>query len=74
MAEYFHVARGKSDDDLPRNMTGFYGGSTEEMIMNEMRSGSNTGWELNQLNQAGRLPEVNFYQHGAGTSVPNPFK
>jgi len=56
------------------NMTGFYGDTTEEMILNEMQSGSNTGWELQQLQQAGRLPQVNFYQNGAGTLLANPFK
>lgn len=55
------------------NMSGFYGNTTEEMILNEMQSGSNTRWELQQLQQAGRLPEINVFQNGAGTQVPNPF-
>jgi hypothetical protein len=53
------------------NMEGFFGDSPTEMIMNEMQSGSNTGWELQQLQQAGRLPQVNFYQ--SGQVIPNPF-
>jgi hypothetical protein len=55
------------------NMNGFYGNSTEEMIVNEIQSGLNTGWELRQLLKAGRLPGVKFYLNGAGTLVPNPF-
>ncbi len=55
------------------NMNGFIGDSTEEMIDNEIGSGSYTGYKLQQLNAAGRLPQVNFYQNGAGTLVPNPF-
>lgn len=55
------------------NMGGFFGSTPEEMIVNEMNSGSNTGWELQQLNQAGRLGQVNFYQNGAGTLIRNPF-
>jgi len=43
------------------------------MILNEMQSGSHTGWELQQLQQAGRLPQVNFYQPGQLTPIPNPF-
>lgn len=61
MADHFNV-----------NMGGFYGNSTEEMILNEMASKSYTGWELRQLQEAGRLPEVQFYRDGAGTEVPNP--
>jgi len=53
------------------NMNGFMGNSTEQMVINEMQSGSNTGWELKQLQQAGRLREVNFYNDGI--IVPNPF-
>ena len=55
------------------NMGGFFGDTPSEMILNEMRSGSHTGWELQQLQQAGRLPEVNFYQPGNLTPIPNPF-
>jgi hypothetical protein len=55
------------------NMGGFFGDTPSEMILNEMQSGSHTGWELQQLQQAGRLPQVNFYQPGNLTPIPNPF-
>jgi hypothetical protein len=55
------------------NMGGFFGDTPSEMILNEMQSGSHTGWELQQLQQAGRLPQVNFYQPGQLTPIPNPF-
>lgn len=54
------------------NTAGFYGGTTEAMILNEIKSGSNTGWELQQLQNAGKLPLVNFYQDGK--LLLNPFK
>ena len=52
-------------------MGGFFGDTTHEMILNEIGSGSNTGWELLQLQNAGRLPQVNFYLDGI--LRPNPF-
>lgn len=52
------------------SMNVFFGSSTEEMIANEIASGSNTGWELQQLQQAGRLDELNLYFKD--TPVPNP--
>ena len=53
---------------------GFFGNNLQEMVINEMRSGSNTGWELQQLQQAGRLPSLNFYQGaGKGVLMSNPF-
>ena len=55
------------------SMAGFYGDTPEAMILNELQSGSNTGWELQQLQQAGRLSEVNFYQPGQSAPIPNPF-
>lgn len=55
------------------NMGGFFGDTPSEMILNEMQTGSHTGWELQQLQQAGRLPQVNFYQPGQLTPIPNPF-
>ena len=55
------------------NMGGFFGDTPSEMILNEMQSGSHTGWELQQLQQAGRIPQVNFYQPGNLTPIPNPF-
>ncbi len=55
------------------NMGGFFGDTPAEMIMNEMQSGSHTGWELQRLQQAGRLPQANFYQPGQLTPMPNPF-
>lgn len=55
------------------NMGGFFGDTPEEMILNEINSGSNTGWELQQLQNAGRLPQVKFYQPGQLTPIPNPF-
>ena len=53
------------------NMNGFLGGSTEEMILNEINSGSDTGWELQQLQNAGRLPDTNFYLPGETEPVCN---
>jgi RHS repeat-associated protein len=55
------------------NMRGFFGDTPSDMILNEMQSGSNTGWELQQLQQAGRLHQVNFYQPGQLTPISNPF-
>jgi len=49
----------------------FVGNSVEEMINNELQIGQNTAWEIQQLQNAGRLPEVNFIQ--GGQSVPNPY-
>jgi hypothetical protein len=54
------------------SMRGFFGDSTAEMITNEIASGSNTGWELQQLQKAQRLFTVNFYNN-AGKLVANPF-
>ena len=54
------------------SMEGFLGNTTEEMIVNTMNEGTFTGWELQQLKQAGRLGQVNFYKDGI--LVPNPFK
>jgi RHS repeat-associated protein len=53
------------------SMAGFFGDTPAEMILNEIQSGSNTGWELQQLQQAGRLSQVKFYL--GGTLIPNPF-
>jgi len=55
------------------NMEGFFGDSVEEMIMNEISSGSNTGWELRQLMQAGRLSKAKLYNNRAGIPARNPF-
>jgi hypothetical protein len=41
------------------------------MITNEMASGTNTGWELEQLLNTGRLPETDIYVNGE--IVQNPF-
>lgn len=55
------------------NMSGFFGDSTEDMIINEINSGSNTGWELQQLQNGGRLPDTDFYLPGETEPVCNPF-
>lgn len=52
-------------------MKNFFGNGAKEMIENEMKYGVNTGWELQQLQQAGRLGEVNLFL--GGKPVPNPF-
>jgi len=54
------------------NMNGFFGETPAAMIMNEINSGSNTGWELLQLQNAGRLHQVNFYPAGHTTPILNP--
>lgn len=53
------------------NMKGFFGNSVKEMIENEIKFGVNTGWELQQLQQAGKLGEVKLYLDGQ--LVVNPF-
>jgi hypothetical protein len=53
---------------------GFEGNTPMDRVLNEIQSGSYTGWELQQLQQAGRLPAVNFYQGaGKGILIQNPF-
>ncbi|MDQ0473500.1 RHS repeat-associated core domain-containing protein [Labrys wisconsinensis] len=53
-------------------MSGFFGDTSEDMIRNEMKYGVNTGWELKQLYEAGRIPSVNFYHNDS--LIQNPFK
>jgi hypothetical protein len=43
------------------------------MVENEIQCGSYTGWELEQLQNAGQLPNVNFYPPGGTVPLPNPF-
>jgi hypothetical protein len=66
-----HVANPSTEFHV--TMKGFYGDSAEEMIVNEMRDGSNTGWELQKLHESGRLPEVHFYD-ADDNLVINPFR
>jgi hypothetical protein len=55
-------------------MAGFEGGTTAEMVTNEMNVG-NTGWELKKLQEAGRLgdPDTSFYLPGETEPECNPF-
>jgi hypothetical protein len=55
------------------NLSGFIGNTTAEMVENEIQCGSYTGWELQQLQKAGELPNVNFYSPGGTVPLPNPF-
>ena len=55
------------------NLSGFIGNTTAEMVENEIKCGSYTGWELEQLQNAGQLPNVNFYPPGGTVPLPNPF-
>jgi hypothetical protein len=41
------------------------------MVENEIKYGHNTGWELQKIQEAGRLGEVDFYL--GGKLVSNPF-
>ena len=53
------------------NLNGFIGDTVDQMVLNEIKNGRNTGWELQQLQEAGRLGEVTFYLNG--NVVANPF-
>ncbi len=66
-----NVAAGTRSTPVP-DLLG--GESPKDMITNVMGSSGNTAWELQQLNSAGRLPDVNFYLNGTTTPIPNPFR
>jgi len=53
-------------------MADFWGDSVQEMVMNQIKAGGNTAWELNEILQAGRMPQVNFF-YGNGSPAVNPF-
>jgi len=46
-------------------------GSTQEMILNQIKFGGNTGWELRQLMEGGSLGSADLYL--SGIKVVNPF-
>jgi len=52
----------------------FLGSTPKEMVLNEMRMGSNTGWELQQIQSAGKLSQVDFYIPNTTQPIENPFK
>lgn len=47
------------------------GSTVQEMVTTEISLGTYTGWELQQLQNAGRLAGVDFFVDGA--VVSNPF-
>jgi hypothetical protein len=60
------------------NMSGFpgigQGASVQQAVEAEIDGQLNTGWELQQLRDAGRLPEAKFYMPGELEPTCNPFE
>jgi RHS repeat-associated protein len=58
-------------------LDGLSGATPKEKVLNSIKAtdegwGGFTDWELHQLQQSGRLSEVNFFL--GGNAVPNPFR
>jgi hypothetical protein len=70
------TAVGDAKTSFSFKLDGLTGATPKDQILDSLKAhnegwGSFTDWEVNQLNQAGRLPGVNFYS--GGKLVPNPF-
>jgi hypothetical protein len=68
----FQDALAESSTTFSVNLDGTFGSTVQEMVSGQI-SLDNGGfsWELQQLQDAGVLPNVNFYLNGA--PVPNPY-